>query len=144
MSVWPEQQELNDSGPISSLGYKRIAAGNKSPEPHLGWTGVRGDGDGVPALIPIIQHTSDNAAQMPELRTQVLGGLVLIAANWRSNTSRRAGVVAGTEGTVKWFCVRAGFDYPSVLLDKRREPGTKRTFVSSNLHRGPLMWRNGF
>ncbi len=43
----------------------------------------------VAVLILIIQeHTSDNATQMPELKTQVLSGLVLIAANWSSNTSR--------------------------------------------------------
>lgn len=66
---------------------------------------------------------------------QVLGRLVLIAANWCSDTSRRVSIVARTEGTVKCSSVRARFHYPaalcSVLLDKGGEPGTKRTFVSS-------------
>lgn len=58
-------------------------------ETLLGQTRARWDGVSVPALILIIQqHTYDNATQMPELQTQVLSGLVLIAANWCSNTSR--------------------------------------------------------
>lgn len=72
-----------------------------------GQTRARWDGLSVPALILIIQqHTSDNAAQMPELQTQVLGGLVLIAANWCSNTSRHMRsvcITVRTEGIVKCF-----------------------------------------
>lgn len=90
---------------------------------------ARRDGVSVPALILIIQqHTSDNAAQMPELQTQVLAGLLLIAVNWCSNTSRHMWLVCNmvrTEGIVKCFSARAGFDYPgalcSVVLDKRTD-----------------------
>lgn len=122
----------------------------------LGRTRARRDGVSVPALILIIQqHTSDNAAQMPELQTQVLSGLVLIAVNWCSNTSRHMWPVRNmvrTEGIVKSFSARAVFDHPgalcSVVLDKRTDfyrnslfnsqksetfDRTKGTFVFSNL-----------
>lgn len=54
-------------------------------------------------------------------------GLVLIAANWCSDTSRHTWsvcIMVRTEGTVKCFSVRAVFDYPELcipaLLHKRK------------------------
>lgn len=109
-----------------------IAAGKETKrqsETLLGQSGARRDSFSVPALILIIQkHTSDNAAQMPELRTQVLSGLVLIAVNWCSNTSRHiwsACITARTEGIVKCFTATTVCDYPAalclIMTDKRTD-----------------------
>ena len=84
-----------------------LQLGKRQTETLLGQMRAQWDGFSVPALILIIQqHTSDNATQMPELQTQVLSGLVLIAANWCSNTSRHIWsvcITARTEGIVKCF-----------------------------------------
>lgn len=85
-------------------------AGEKNTETLERYTRAQRNGFSAPAFILIIQqHTSDNAAQMPELQTQVLGGLVLIAANWCSNTSRHicsVCITVRTKGIVKCFSAR--------------------------------------
>lgn len=54
----------------------------------------------------MLQHTSNNAAQMSELQVQVFSGLVLIAANWCRNTSRHMWcvyIMVREEGIVNCF-----------------------------------------
>lgn len=65
----------------------------------LGWAKPQWDDFSVSTFIPIKQqHPSNDATQMPELKTQVLSGLVLIAANWCINTSRHMWCVCVIHG----------------------------------------------
>lgn len=64
----------------------------------------------------------------------MLSGLVLIAANWCSDTSRRmcsVCIMASTEGIVKCFSVKAPFDYQGTPCSVVADKGTE-------LHRGSL------
>lgn len=105
----------------------------RDTETLLGQTRACWDGFSVPALILIIQqHTSDNAAQMPELQTQVLSGLVLIAANWCSNTSRhmwRVCINSENRGDCRVFQCQ---DY-KIIQDKRTDCYQNSSFHSQKI-----------